>query len=87
MFRWVLGRLANEGLLKGNTIGVDVTTLEANAAVRSIVRRDTAESYDASRACRGSGDRSGSSRDAALVNRVVFEGIMRQSRNGIGMWH
>src|SRR5438552_11968328 len=43
VFRWVLGRLANEGLLKGNTIGVDVTTLEANAAVRSIVRRDTAE--------------------------------------------
>ena len=37
--------LAEEGLLKGKTIGVDATTLEANAALRSIVRRDTDESY------------------------------------------
>ena len=37
--------LAEEGLLKGKTIGVDATTLEANAAMRSIVRRDTGESY------------------------------------------
>ena len=41
----VLELLAEEGLLKGKTIGVDVTTLEANAALRSIVRRDTDESY------------------------------------------
>ena len=33
-------------LLKGNTIGVDATTLDANAALRSIVRRDTGEQYD-----------------------------------------
>jgi transposase len=33
------------GLLKGKTIGIDSTTLEANAAMKSIVRRDTQESY------------------------------------------
>src|ERR1700723_1547050 len=46
VFLWVLGMLAEEGLLKGNTVAVDGTTLEANAALRSIVRRDTGESYD-----------------------------------------
>ena len=45
VFTWVLERLATTGLLKGKTIGVDATTLEANAALRSIVRRDTGESY------------------------------------------
>jgi transposase len=45
VFQWVLGVLAKEGLLKGKTLGVDATTLEANAALRSIVRRDTGESY------------------------------------------
>ena len=45
VFDWVLQVLANEGLLEGKTLGVDATTLEANAALRSIVRRDTKESY------------------------------------------
>jgi len=45
IFSWVLERLAQGGLLKGKTIGVDSTTLEANAAMKSIVRRDTGESY------------------------------------------
>jgi hypothetical protein len=36
------------GLVKGKTIGTDATTLEANAALRSIVRRDTGESYEES---------------------------------------
>jgi hypothetical protein len=40
-----LERLAQVGLIKGKTIGVDSTTLEANAAMKSIVRRDTGESY------------------------------------------
>ena len=44
---WVQQRLATSGLLKGATIGIDATTLEANAAMRSIVRRDTGESYQA----------------------------------------
>jgi transposase len=42
---WVLRLIAERGLLKGKTIGIDATTLEANAALRSIVRRDTGESY------------------------------------------
>src|SRR5229473_2122520 len=45
VFRWVLELLAKKNLLKGKTIGVDATTLEANAALRSIVRRDTGEGY------------------------------------------
>src|SRR5450432_2164993 len=46
VFQWVLQVLAEEKLLKGSTIGVDATTLEANAALRSIVRRDTGEKYE-----------------------------------------
>jgi transposase len=46
VFGWVLERLAAAGLLKGKTLVVDGTTLEANAAMRSIVRRDTGEEYD-----------------------------------------
>src|SRR5450756_191710 len=46
VFFWVLGLLADRGLLKGKRIGVDATTLEANAALRSIVRRDNGESYE-----------------------------------------
>ena len=46
VFFWVLGLLAERGLLKGKRIGIDATTLEANAALRSIVRRDSGESYD-----------------------------------------
>ena len=38
--------LADRGLLKGQRIAIDATTLEANAAMRSIVRRDTGESYE-----------------------------------------
>ena len=45
IFNWVLEALAVSGLIKGKTIGVDSTTLEANAAMKSIVRRDTGESY------------------------------------------
>lgn len=45
VFNFVLSALAQKGLLKGKTIGLDATTLEANAALRSIVRRDTQESY------------------------------------------
>ena len=45
IFSWVLERQAAAGLLKGKTIGVDATTLEADAAMRSIVRRATGENY------------------------------------------
>src|SRR5207247_4871680 len=45
VFSWILRVLAGKRLIDGKTIGVDATTLEANAAMRSIVRRDTGESY------------------------------------------
>jgi transposase len=45
VFTWMLQRLADAGLVKGKTVGIDATTLEANAALRSIVRRDTGDSY------------------------------------------
>ena len=44
-FTWVQERLVEAGLLKGKTIGIDATTLEAIEAMRSIVRRDTEETY------------------------------------------
>jgi transposase len=46
VFFWILERLRNQGLLKGKTVGIDATMLEANAAMRSIVRRDNGESYE-----------------------------------------
>ena len=46
VFAWVLELLADRGLIQGKRVGIDATTLEANAAMRSIVRRDTGESYE-----------------------------------------
>jgi len=45
VFSWVLKLLAEQGLIKGKTVGIDATTLEANAALRSIVRRDDGRGY------------------------------------------
>ena len=45
VFLWGLKVLADHDLLKGKTLAVDATTLEANAAMRSIVRRDTGQAY------------------------------------------
>ena len=47
VFTWVLERVAEAGLVRGKTVGIDATTLEANAAMRSIERRDTGESHEA----------------------------------------
>jgi len=47
VFAWVLRRLAEHGLIKGERIGVDASTMEANAALRAIVRRDDGEGYRA----------------------------------------
>ena len=47
VFTWVQQRLVEASLLIGKTVAIDATTLEANAAMRSIVRRDTGESYQA----------------------------------------
>src|SRR5204862_1834479 len=45
VFAWVLRILAEQGLLQGQTLAIDATTLEANAALRAIVRRETGEGY------------------------------------------
>lgn len=46
VFLLVLQLAGLKTLLKGTTIGVDATTLEANAAMKSIVRKDTGEDWD-----------------------------------------
>src|SRR5271156_6378454 len=46
VFGWVLGLLAERGLIVGKRVAIDATTLEANAAMRGIVRRDSGVSYD-----------------------------------------
>lgn len=46
VFRWVLTILNEEGLVSGRTVSIDATTLEANAALKSIVRRDNGQSYN-----------------------------------------
>ena len=46
VFDWVLKRIGASGVLRGKTIGIDATTLEANAALRSIARRDSEQGYE-----------------------------------------
>jgi transposase len=46
VFRWVLKMLGEEGLISGRTVSIDATSLEANAALRSIVRRDNGQGYN-----------------------------------------
>src|SRR5207245_2116300 len=46
VFFWILELVRDQGVVKGKTMGIDATTLEANAAMRSIVRRDNGESYE-----------------------------------------
>lgn len=71
VFRWVLKALTEAGLIKGKTIGVDATTLEANAALRSIVRRDTGEGYEAflTRLAKASGIETPQREDLAKLDR------------------
>src|SRR5579863_9349522 len=45
VFGWVLKLVAEHGLVKGKRIGVDASTMEANAALRTIVRRDDGRTY------------------------------------------
>jgi len=47
VFIWVLGLAREKRLLAGTAVGVDATTLEANAAMKAIVRQDTGEDYKA----------------------------------------
>ena len=71
VFSWILDRLAAAGLVKGETLGVDATTLEANAALRSIVRRDTGEGYEAflTRLAKASGIATPTREDLARLDR------------------
>ena len=71
VFSWILDRLATAGLVKGETLGVDATTLEANAALRSIVRRDTGEGYEAflTRLAKASGISTPTREDLARLDR------------------
>src|ERR1700675_825953 len=46
VFRWVLKILCEEGLVEGKTVSIDATTLEANAALRSLVRRENGQTYE-----------------------------------------
>jgi transposase len=46
VFTWALKVVAASDLLRGKTVGIDATTLEANAAMRSIVRKDSGQAYE-----------------------------------------
>lgn len=46
IFTWVVRVMTEAGLIRGKTVGIDATTLEANAALRSIVQRESGEGYD-----------------------------------------
>src|SRR3954453_12666905 len=71
VFGWVLGLLADRGLLKGKLVGIDATTLEANAAMRSIVRRDNGQRYEAflTELAKNSGIATPSREDLARIDR------------------
>jgi transposase len=71
VFTWIQQRLTAAGLLKGKTVAIDATTLEANAAMRSIVRRDTGEDYQAflTRLAKESGIETPTREDLARLDR------------------
>jgi transposase len=71
VFTWILQRLADAGLMKGKTVGIDATMLEANAALRSIVWRDTGESYQEflAKLAQASGIETPSRADLARIDR------------------
>jgi len=71
VFTWVLKVLAKADLLNGKTIGIDATTLEANAALRSIVRRDSGESYEEflARLAKASGIETPTRQDLAKIDK------------------
>ena len=46
VMQWVLKILRKHGLTDGQSVCIDATTLEANASMKSLVRRDTGQSYD-----------------------------------------
>jgi transposase len=72
VFTWVLQRLAERGLVRGERIGVDASTMEANAALRAIVRRDGGEGYRAmlTRMARESGIETPTAADLVRLDRA-----------------
>ena len=72
VFGWVLERLAEHGLIKGERIGVDASTMEANAALRTIVRRDSGEDYREmlTRMARASGIETPTAEDLVRLDRT-----------------
>ena len=72
VFTWILQVLATADLIKGKTIGIDATPLEANAALRSIVRRDSGETYQEflTRLARASGIETPTRADLARLDRT-----------------
>jgi transposase len=71
VFDWVLKLVAERGLVKGERIGVDGSTMEANAALRTIVRRDNGETYKKmlTRMAKESGIETPSAEDLARFDR------------------
>ena len=57
VFDWVLALIAEAGLPRRASAGVDATTMEANAALRNIVRRDTGEGLPGDAGALGPGER------------------------------
>lgn len=75
VFAWVMQRLAERGLVQGEPLGVDASTMKANAALRAIVRRETNEGYCEmlARMARQSG-----------IETPIAEGLIRQGRSHRG---
>jgi transposase len=67
----MLQRLADAELVKGKTVGIDATTLEANAALHSIVRRDTGGTYQdfLTKLAQGPGIETATRADLARIDR------------------
>jgi transposase len=83
IFSWILALLAKEKLLKAKTLGIDATMLEANAAMRSIVRRDTGEGYREflTRLAKASGIETPTRADLARMDRK------RKAKGSNDDWH
>ena len=83
VFTWVLKMLAAKGLLQGKTLGIDATTLEANAAMRSIVRNDTGDTYNEflTQLAQASGIATPTREDLAKVDRT------RKNKASNDDWH
>jgi len=83
VFTWVQIILARHKLLDGQTIGVDGSTLEANAALRSIIRRDTGERYQEflTRLAKESGIETPTREDLARLDKT------RKNKGSNDDWH